>query len=406
MRLLSRCGRWAVVRSGILLAALACGSGPLAAQAPDRSAVDVRHVGPDPAGVFTFERLDRGVWVARVRDRPEAYAFANSLVVVGDDGVLVVDTQQSPSAARALVDRIRIWTDRPVRWVVNTHWHGDHVYGNAVYRDAFPNVRFLAAPATIEGMRGPGAEQRAAELASLPGSIADRESWLDQGRLPDGRELDDNLRAQVAYSARLRRGYLDELRTLDVVEPEGWIDRPRTLDLGGRTVELVPLGPAHTAGDVVVRVPDAGVVAVGDLLEATAAPWIDGAASLTGWGAALEALAGMPETIRVPSHGDVQRDGWLLEGERALFESLLETAERGVAEAWSADRIERAELPGDHGAFMARIGVDADAFGRWRAEALARAVREARRRVRPGESGSDRVAPDDDGVAHGGKRLR
>lgn len=331
---------------------------------------------PDPAGVFDFQPLADGVWVARVLPRPTAYAFANSLVVVGDDGVLVVDTQQSPAAARALIDRVPIWTDRPVRWVVNTHWHGDHVYGNVAYREAFAGVRFLAAPGTPEGMRGPGAEQRDAELASLPGSIAERESWLDRGRLPDGRLLDDELREAVAYSARLRRRYLAELERLEFVEPEPWVDGPRSIDLGGRTVELIPLGPAHTAGDLVVRVPDAGVVAVGDLLEATAAPWIDGAESLVGWRDALDALAALPETTRVPAHGDVQREGWLLDGERALFDAVIRTADRAVAEGWTGERIAGAPIPAEHRAFMARLGVDEAGSEEWWAEALARAVAE------------------------------
>lgn len=334
--------------------------------------------GPDPAGIFTFEALAEGVWVARVLSRPEAYAFANSLVVVGEDGVLVVDTQQSPTAARALIDRIALWTDRPVRWVVNTHWHGDHVYGNVAYRDAFPGVRFLAAAGTVEGMRGPGARQRAEELESLPGSIADREAWLAEGRLPDERVLDADLREQVAYSARLRAAYLAELEALEIVEPEVFVDGRRTLDLGGRSVELVLLGPAHTVGDLVVRVPDAGVVAVGDLLEATAAPWIDGAASLVGWRDALERLADFPETLRVPAHGDVQREGWLLAGERALFGDLVTEARRAVAEGWSVERVRSEALLEEHRAFLARLGAGDGAFERWRAEALTRAVEELR----------------------------
>ncbi len=371
-------GRWAVASFLPVVAAGCLGAAPLAAQ----PAVDP--LGPDPAGIFTFEALAEGVWVARVLARPEAYAFANSLVVEGEDGVLVVDTQQSPTAARALIDRIALWTDRPVRWVVNTHWHGDHVYGNVAYRDASPGVRFLAAPGTVEGMRGPGARQRAEELETLPGSIRDREAWLAAGRLPDGRVLDPDLRDQVAYSARLRAAYLAELRALETVEPEPFVDRRRTLDLGGRSVELVPLGPAHTAGDLVVRVPDAGVVAVGDLLEATAAPWIDGAASLVGWRDALGVLGDAPETVRVPAHGDVQREGWLLAGERALFDDLVAEARRAVAEGWSPERIRSEALLEEHRAFLARIGAGEGAFERWRAEALSRAVDE----LRAGEGGT------------------
>ena len=94
--------------------------------------------------VFEVVELARGVHAALVRDDSPVYAFANSLVLTGSRGILVVDTQQSPTAARALLDWIRAHLAAPVRWVVNTHAHSDHTYGNEVYRDAFPGVVIVA----------------------------------------------------------------------------------------------------------------------------------------------------------------------------------------------------------------------------------------------------------------------
>lgn len=319
-------------------------SGAGASAAPGEPAPPDR---ADPAGIFAFERLAEGVWAALVLPRPEAWAFANSLVVIGDDGVLVVDTQQSPTAAQALVERIRSWTDRPVRWVVNTHWHGDHHYGNVAYRDAWPEVRFVAHPATVERIGTAGVVQREEELTRLPGAIAEAEAWLEAGSLPDGRALDDELRSAVEYSLRLRRHYFEELGTLEVVRPEPWVTAARRIDLGGRVVEVIPMGPAHTRGDVVVRVPDVGIVAVGDLLESTAPPWIEGVASMSGWADALGRLAGYPDSVFLPAHGRVERDRSLLDEERALFGDVV-----------SGGR-------GDHRPFFARLGLDERAATEW-----------------------------------------
>ncbi|MEK9501503.1 MBL fold metallo-hydrolase [Gaopeijia maritima] len=331
------------------LLALAIGLSSNGCAAPD-AAVATDPARPDPAGIFRFEPLDDGVWAALVLPRPEAWAFANSLVVIGDDGVLVVDTQQSPTAARALVERIREWTDLPVRWVVNTHWHGDHHYGNVAYRDAWPDARFLAHPATVDGMRSEGAAQREAEMGRLPGSIADAERWLEAGALPDGRVVEGELREGLEYSLRLRRSYLEELRTLEFVEPEPWVSEIRRIDVGGRVVELHPLGPAHTGGDVVVRIPDAGIAAVGDLLESTALPWIDGMASATGWAAALDALAELDDRIHLPAHGEIDRGGALLAMERAVFRDAVSGEGEGL------DR---------HRPFFTRVGADDEAARRW-----------------------------------------
>lgn len=327
--------------------------------------------------VFEIEPLADGVYAALVVDRPDAYAFANSLVVIGDEGVLVVDTQQSPQAAQELIRLIGDLTDLPVRWVVNTHWHGDHVYGNVAYRDAFPGVRFLAHPATVLGMREEGAAQRAEELATLPETIEARERWLDEGVLPDGRELTPDLREQVVYSLDLRRDYLASLRELVIVEPEGAIEARHRIDLGNRVVELIPLAPAHTAGDLGVWVPDGGVLAVGDLLE-EAPPWIDGAASLAGWAEALDRIASEEASLILPSHGGVQRDSSLLAQERALFGELARLSTRAAAESWDSDRVAREITLESHRSFLMGLGLDEAGFADWRDRAVAKAVDQAR----------------------------
>lgn len=322
----------------------------------------------DTLRVFEIDTLAAGVYAARVLPRPDAYAFANSLVVIGDDAALVVDTQQSPTAAGVLVELVRSMAGVPVRYVVNTHWHGDHVYGNQAWADAHAGVRFLAHPATVEAMAREGREQRNEELGTLPASIEDRRGWLETGLGPDGTALSEAEQEQLEYSLRLRVAYLDDLRALRWVDPEPAVSERLALDLGGRVVELIPLGPAHTAGDVAVFVPDAGVLAVGDLLE-EAAPWIDGA-DLAGWARALaelEALTGV--ALILPAHGDVQRDRRLLEGTAALLGAVVRAArsDEGAA-GFDAEA---------HRPFLATLGVEGEAFDRWIESALEQARRAA-----------------------------
>lgn len=253
-----------------------------------------------PGETFTLHQLHPRVYAAVVVDRPAEYAFSNSLVVVGDSGVLVVDTQASPDAARALIRIVRSFTDIPVRWVVNTHWHGDHVQGNVAYREAFPGVTFLGHRSLVEDVPDRTEAARLDEMAKLPASIEDRRRWLRENSR-GGVPLDSAARAAVAYSAHMRERYLDQLLTLRLIPPDVVIDDSMTLSLGGISVRLVHAGPAHTRGDVAVHVPEAGVLAVGDLLE-WGLPWLQGAC-VAGWAAALRRLGEVQATSIVMSHG-------------------------------------------------------------------------------------------------------
>src|SRR4029077_20515745 len=125
-----------------LLVVLAC-SIPVAAQnrpAPVRSEL--------AAGVFLFQTASYG----------DVGLDGNSIAVLSRDGVLVFDTNGTPAASAAVLAEIRKLTDRPVRWIVNSHWHWDNWYGTETYQQAFPDVRIVAHEKTRELMMGPALE--------------------------------------------------------------------------------------------------------------------------------------------------------------------------------------------------------------------------------------------------------
>lgn len=299
-------------------------------------------------GVFEVSEFAPGVYVADVLPRPTAYAFANSLVVDGDDGVLVVDTQQSPAAARALIDCIRQLTDRPVRWVVNTHGHADHLAGNAAYRAAYPDAEFIAHRSITSDVMGEIEAWRRTQMAELPASVEERRQWLRNGRGPTGEALTADDSASLRYSLRLREAYLEELRTLELVGPTTTFDRRLELDLGGRSVRLLHFGRAHTASDVIVQLPDDGLLAVGDLLE-PGIPWTEDA-DVVGWASVLDSLAALETSAYLPGHGPLQRGGRLLRDYRELFHALVD----GTAGAPRALELSTR--------FQERYGVDPERF--------------------------------------------
>lgn len=309
------------------LAALAAiclcpGAYPAAAQTAD-----------DPP--FRIEELGEGVYAAVVNARPPMYVFANALIIVGADQVLVVDTHASPSAARALIRELRRITPLPVRTIVNTHWHGDHVYGNRVYADSFPDVRIIAHVNTAAAFGGPAQARLREELIELEVGVADRERWLATGLGPSGDSLDAAARARLERSLRLQRGQLQELRGLALLAPEGAVEDSLVLDVGGREVRLYFAGPAHTAGDLLVWIPSARILGAGDLLE-QGVPYA-AESYPAGWLAALNRIAQLDPATILPSHGGVQRDRTLLNAQTVLFREVVAAARSRFCDGLSGE---------------------------------------------------------------------
>jgi len=214
-----------------------------------------------------WQEIGDRVWVRR-------YPLLDQTIgaVAGDDGLLVVDSRMSPRRGTELHADLRELA-APVRWLVNTHYHYDHCWGNSAFQGAalWAHER---CPATL---------------------VARSEEW--RARLI----ADDPVHA-------------DEYREVVGVPPRHLCDDVATIDLGGRTVELRYLGRGHTDCDVVVRVPDAGVLFAGDLLENGAPPYFDDGFPLD-WPVTIEALLALVDGPVAPGHGDV--------ADRAFVEAQL-----------------------------------------------------------------------------------
>lgn len=183
--------------------------------------------------------------------------------ILCDKGVVVVDTRAHHAQAVELLDDLRRITPHPVRAVVNTHHHWDHTFGNG----GFP-------PGPIWG------HERCAEALRVRGEQMRRQAreWL-----PDQAHLFDEV---------------------VITPPDHTFARWATLTLDGRTVELRYLGRGHTDNDIVVVVPDAGVLFAGDLIEESGPPYFDDSYPLE-WPDAVAALLEMSEGPVVPGHGAV-----------------------------------------------------------------------------------------------------
>jgi cyclase len=301
-------------------------------------------------------QIGDGIHVIRHADATADFPEGNTTVVIGTRGVLVVDTGYLPSTARADIARIRAWTDRPVRWVVNTHWHNDHVGGNAVYLQAFPGAEVVAHPETRDMIEGRIPSYLVRYVAPDSAFAAQRERWrriAETGVDVQGQSVTDARRTEASDALRRAERAAAEFREATVQVPTVTVDGTLRIDLGGRVVELRHLGRGNTGGDVVVVLPQERIVVAGDLLTHPV-PYAFGGYP-TEWIATLRRLASLDADTIVPGHGDVlqgtgylRRVAALLEHVRSQVAALLDA--RGSA--LTVDEAQRAiDLAAERRAF-------------------------------------------------------
>ena len=305
---------------------------------------------------FTITRVGQGVIAFIAPDSRSAFVTGNTTLVIGRDAALVVDAGHFPSLTRKLIAEIRRQSPVPVRYLVNTHWHEDHVAGNAEFVKAFPGLVIVGTTATRDTIVSKVPGMIADEVASYPGFLTELRRMIAAGTRPDGSPIPPFSLEYNRNEANDLERAIGELRQVVVTPPTRAFDRELTLDLGRRTVELRFLGLGNTPGDAVVWVPDARVVATGDLLVAPT-PYAFGS-FIGAWPATLRALMQLPAAAIVPGHGPVMHEWSYASLVAETLDTLGAQMRRAVAETGSLDS---ARTRIDLGAFRTKFA-DGDPY--------------------------------------------
>lgn len=251
-------------------------------------------------------RLESNVFAA-IRTEPLSLAVnSNSLIVVRDKDVVVVDAQFTRAATQETIAAIRKITKKPVGYVINTHWHDDHVAGDQVYRDSFPSVRFVMQENTVADLTTIGVPNRKQQVEAVPPVIERFERLLSMGLGIDSTPASKGEQTAVTSAIEIIRQYLREAPGFRPVTPTDTVRRRMILGQGRDRIDLLWFGEGNTRGDLVVHLPERGIVASGDLV---VAPIPFGFNSYpASWINTLDSLLALEPRILVPGHGPVMRD--------------------------------------------------------------------------------------------------
>ncbi|HEX6944083.1 MAG TPA: MBL fold metallo-hydrolase [Gemmatimonadaceae bacterium] len=280
---------------------------------------------PDSPAIEKVTLAD-GIYLFRAPSTLDLWTSSNSVVVVNDSDVVVFDSNARTSTSRLVIAEIRKITNKPVRVLINSHWHMDHWMGNSAYADAFPGLQIIATTETRNYMarlpleffvNSAGAVRAKATLdtALAKGKLADGSPLTPEGR----KELETNLAESVALGS--------ELTATRQVLPTVTFDEGMRFWRGGREFRLFAV-TGDASGSTVLYLPRERILATGDALvrreDGTGAqPWTTNSYKISPWLTSLRFMEGLDATIIVPGQGPPLRDKTYLRTTIALYEAII-----------------------------------------------------------------------------------
>jgi cyclase len=283
---------------------------------------------------YKFEKITDGVFYATATG--SMVTGSNNVVIIGQRDVLVVDTGTSPAAARAFLEDLKAITTKPVRYVVNTHFHYDHTNGNQVYAGkadiiAHEYVRFAVQNLNVL-QREP---YKTSQLINVPNRIESLKKQISAAK-------DAPTKSALEQQLKVAQEGWEQLKEITPTPPNVTYTTKKVLNLGRREVQLLFLGRGHTNGDTVVFLPKEKIVCTGDLMESQIAYMGD--AQFDEWITTLDALKKLGFETDLPGHGAPFRNKGLItafqEYLRDLMKQGADLRKQGLPAEIAAQRVD------------------------------------------------------------------
>jgi glyoxylase-like metal-dependent hydrolase (beta-lactamase superfamily II) len=271
------------------------------------------------SNLFEIQKVANGIYFAQAR--PQAMLNSNAAIFVRSKDVVVVDTHSKPSAAAGLIAQMkRDVTTKPVRYVINTHFHWDHTQGSHAYREANEKVDFIASAATKDLMEK-------LSVARMKASVGEVPKQIDALRVRAARATSAGEKSFCAGQIKQLQAYQAELRNYTPELPTITFDKSYLLQDPAYDLHIDFRGHAHTAGDVVVFCPQERAIATGDVIHGFLPFIADGFPRI--WPGTINAIGQADFSKIMPGHAALQTDRITMPNLRNYIEELTGRVEQG-----------------------------------------------------------------------------
>jgi cyclase len=299
---------------------------------------------------YKFEKVADGVYYAT------GGFGSNNVVIVNDQDVLLVDDGTTPAAARAFLDDIKAITNKPVRTVVNTHFHYDHTDGNSVFG---PEVQIIAHDYVRMAITTFDVLNREPFITSQKTAVPAR---IDVLTKQIATEKDTQKKAALQRDLAAAQTSLNQLKGIKPTPPNVTYSSKMVLYKSPREIQLLFLGRGHTGGDTVVFLPRERIVCTGDLMESQLAYMGD--AFFDEWVTTLGALKNLDFGLVLPGHGAPFGDKGLITAFQGYLSDITKKVADLRAQGLTADQAAtRVDLTSHAKDFPQITGPGADARG-------------------------------------------
>jgi cyclase len=303
-------------------------------------------------GKVTGQKVAEGVYLFTTTPYADVGLSGNSVAILSDDGVLVFDSSATPETAATVLAEIRKLTDKPLRYLVNSHWHWDHWGGNETYLAAFPGLQIITHVKTLQLM-----------LTVEP-------RWNEKGLKQDLPQFLDGFEKQIAAAKaknaspkrieaaeeRLAAGrhFLAQKLALHKTYPNVTFSDSTTIFMGGREIQLLH-AQAITTGDTYLYLPKEKILVTGDIL-LSPYPFAIGGTYPAEWVRTLEKLVALAPNLIIPGHGDAETNTDFLRGNIALFQEVMQQVKADKAKGMTVEQTMEA-LDKQNAELAAKIGI-------------------------------------------------
>lgn len=303
------------LHSAALCAGLFVAARPLAAKAP-----------PDTS--LTKDVLGDGIYLFRAPSALDLWTATNVVVIVNDQDVTVFDSNTRARTARMVIAEIRKITPKPVRMLINSHWHQDHWSGNDEYVKAFPGIQIVATTETRDYMKHMGSRFFSEGLNT---QVARQRAALDTavrtGKQRDGSPLTADARQTMEKDIAETAAFATEVSNVKRVLPNIAYNDSLVLWSGGRELRLISV-TGDATGSTVLYLPAEKILVMGDALVTQEEgngppPWTTNSYAITPWLNSLRGLERLDARIVVPGQGPAFHDKAYLKLTGDLFESII-----------------------------------------------------------------------------------